>query len=253
VSRSTSRMSKLVPLALALCSFSASALAEDGWQKLFTEEGPVKDGWTVRNWANIKDPPVRDVSWEVKDGILYGTGRFSEGEGDPLGTWLMSEREYGDFNLELEFRFKDGGLWGNGGVALRTPLEGDPAYQGIELQITDERYERKFFPDAGNDQLSGALYFVSPAKSLEYKQGEWNEYRIETRGSKIKVWLNGVQVQDVDLATLTKPAKMHGKGTEILPAAPGAARPLRGHIGFQDLSEYHEALTFRNVRIQALN
>ena len=246
------------PFLFSALARAASALAAQGafaenLKPLFTEEGPVREGWTVRHWADISQKPVRPVDWEVRDGILYGTGRFSAGGKDPLGTWLLSEREYADFILELDFKFKDGGLNGNGGIALRTPLKGDPAYEGIELQITDERYERRFFPDAGNDQLSGALYFVSPAKSLQYRQGAWNHYRIEVRGPKINVWLNGTQVQDADLATLTRPAKMHGQGTEILPAQPGSKRPLRGHIGFQDLSESHEALMFRNVRLEELD
>jgi hypothetical protein len=73
------------------------------------------------------------------------------------------------------------------------------------------------------------------------------------RGPKVKVWLNRKLVQDVDLDTLTKPAKRHGEGQEILEAPSGAARPRRGHIGFQDLSESGETLLFRNVRIAELN
>jgi hypothetical protein len=110
------------------------------------------------------------------------------------------------------------------------------------LQITDERYERRFFPDAGNDQLTGALYYVSPAKSLEYAQGEWNKYRIETRGSKIKVWLNGKVVQDVDLATFTQPAKVHGKGTEVL-CRPRPGRP--GHSAGTSASRISASITKR--------
>ena len=69
------------------------------------------------------------------------------------------------------------------------------------------------------------------------------------RGSKAKLVLNGKVVQDVDLGTLTQPAKRRGEGTEILPADPGAKRPRRSHIGLQDLSESGEVLMFRNIRI----
>jgi hypothetical protein len=125
-------------------------------------------------------------------------------------------------------------------------------YAGLELQITDERFERTYFPDATSAQLSGALYLVSPARELAYKPGEWNHYRVEARGSLIKVWLNGTLVQDVDLEDFTEPAKMHGECQELLDAPPGAERPRRGHIGLQDLSENGEVLTFRNVRIAEL-
>jgi hypothetical protein len=43
-----------------------------------------------------------------------------------VGTWLLSEREYGDFILEVDFKFVNGGATGNGGVALPT--------QGCDLQ-----------------------------------------------------------------------------------------------------------------------
>lgn len=73
------------------------------------------------------------------------------------------------------------------------------------------------------------------------------------RGPKVKVWLNQRLVQDVDLDTLTKPAKRHGEGQELLDATSGAKRPRRGHIGFQDLSESGESILFRNVQIAELH
>ncbi len=234
---------------------SAASAAELEFQKLFTRPGVVSEGWLVREWTDVSKPPKWPVVWEVDaDGVLHGTGRYATGTtGDRwIGTWLLSEREYADFILELEFRFENGGKSGNGGVALRTPLAGDPAYAGLELQITDPSFEYSYFPNATGEQLSGALYLVSAAKELAYVPGEWNHYRIEMRGPKVKVWLNQKLVQDVDLDTLTKPAKRHGEGQELLDAPSGAARPRRGHIGFQDLSESGETLLFRNVRIAEL-
>jgi hypothetical protein len=241
-------------LCAAITAGPAIVWADSAAQPLFPKDGPVREGWVTRHWGNVAEAPKnKDAYWEVRDGVLYGTGRYDDGKDESwVGTWLLSEREYSNFILELDFKFKNGGARGNGGIALRAPLTGDPAYEGIELQVTDERYERSFFPDAGKDQLTGALYYVSPAKELKYKQGEWNHYRIEVRGPKIKVWLNDFQVQDADLSTFTQPAKKHGKGTEVLPAKPGAERPLRGHIGFQDLSDSGEVLMFRNVKIQSL-
>lgn len=231
---------------------ATSSAAEPQFERLFTKPGVVSEGWVVRDWVDISKPPKWPVVWEVDaDGVLYGTGRYAPGNtGDRwIGTWLLSAKEYGDFIIELEFKFKNGGAKGNGGVALRTPLVGDPAYEGLEVQITDERFERSYFPNATNEQLSGALYLVSPAKELAYIQGEWNSYRIEARGPLIKVWLNKKLVQDVNLDKFTKPAKKHGEGEELLDAKPGAQRPRRGHIGLQDLSENGETLTFRNVRV----
>lgn len=229
--------------------------AEPEPQNLFTRPGVVSEGWVVRDWTDVSKPPKWPVVWEVDAGfVLHGTGRYNTGTTGDLwiGTWLLSEREYGDFVLELEFKFQNGGKSGNGGVALRAPLEGDPAYAGLELQITDPRYEYSYFPGATHSQLTGALYLVSPAKEQAYVASEWNRYRVEMRGPMVKVWLNSKLVQDVDLETLTRPAKRHGEGQELLDAPSGSARPRRGHIGFQDLSESGEVLMFRNVRIAEL-
>lgn len=253
--RMAGRVAFIVALLVTLSSPVGLWSAEPTFQKLFTHPGAVTKGWVVRDWVDVSRPPKWPVVWDVDaDGVLWGTGRYAPGTtGDRwIGTWLLSEREYGDFILELDFKFMNGGRSGNGGIALRAPFSGDPAYAGLELQITDERYERSYFPGATVEQLSGALYLVSGARELAYVQGEWNHYRIEMRGSKVKVWLNQKLVQDVDLDTLTRPAKRHGEGQELLEAMPGALRPRRGHIGFQDLSESGEWLLFRNVQIAEL-
>ncbi|MEJ0055318.1 MAG: DUF1080 domain-containing protein [Bacteroidota bacterium] len=242
-------------ICVACCGSINACQSQPKFQKFFTKPGVVTDGWVVRDWVDISKPPKWNVVWEVDaDTILYGTGRYAPGTtGDRwIGTWLMSEKEYGDFILELEFKFRNGGKTGNGGVGLRAPLYGDPAYDGLELQITDPRFEYSYFPNATTEQLSGALYFVSAAKEQAYLQGEWNSYRVEMRGPNVKVWFNKKLVQDVDLSTLTKMAKKHGEGQELLEAKPGAQRPRRGHVGLQDLSESGETLMFRHVRIAEL-
>lgn len=222
-------LARLLILALALTAAArAGAGVEPQFESLFTKPGVVGEGWVVRDWVDVSKPPKWPVVWEVDaDGILYGTGRYAPGDsGDRwIGTWLLSAKEYADFVLELDFKFRNGGASGNGGVALRTPLAGDPAYAGLELQITDERFERSYFPNATNAQLAGALYLVSPARELAYEPGEWNRYRIEARGPHIKVWLNETLVQDVRLDDFTMPAQMHGEGQELLDATPGAERP----------------------------
>lgn len=222
------------------------------WTDLFATPGAVTQGWTVRDWYNVADKPDRPVSWTVRDGILYGSGEANSGGKDWTGTWLLSEHEYGDFVLELEFAFKNGGYRGNGGIALRAPLAGDPAYDGMEIQITDERYERSLHRDIKDSQLTGSIYLVKAPSQSAYKPGEWNRYKFDLRGPKVKIWLNDVPIQDVDMKTLTQPALMH-RDEKLVPAKPGAERPLRGHIGIQDLSASSEAIMIRNARIMPLN
>ena len=215
---------------------------------LFPDNGPVTKGWVIRTWDNIKNSPQWKTIWEVRDGILYG-GKSPTGKW--VGTWLLSEREYDDFILEVDFKFVHGGAAGNGGVALRTPLAGRPSYNGMELQITDPRYEFSLYRYGGSDQLTGAIYKVIPPIKQVYNPGEWNHYRIDLRGPQLKVWLNQVLIQDANLDTVTQKVIPHEDWKEAV--LPLSQRPRRGHIGFQELSELGEQLVYRNARIAVLN
>src|SRR5882762_5406173 len=99
-----------------------------GFIPLFPKDG-VPEGWVVRRWDDVSKPAETNAVWKVENGVLHGS--------NPRGTWLMSEKEYGDFVLEFEFKL---GETGNSGCALRAPMRGDPAFDGMELQMADFRY-----------------------------------------------------------------------------------------------------------------
>ena len=150
---------------------TASKVDAEGFTALFPKDG-VPEGWLIRAWNDVKDPPAQPTKWTVENGILQG--------GEPRGSWLISEKEYSDFILEFEFKL---GERGNSGCALRAPLAGDPAFDGMELQMADVRYN----PEAKDSELTGGLYrAVAPTKQL-YKPTEWNKYQITLRGSRLKV------------------------------------------------------------------
>ena len=165
-----------------------------------------------------KSPPA-EAKWFVNDqGILTGINTYD--------TWLMSEKEYGDFELNLEFKVS---ALGNSGVALRAPLHGDPAYVGMELQIVDPRY---YEGHGAPEQLCGAIYRAIAPKKLVFKPEDWNTYQIACRGPHIKVILNGELIQDFNLDEQTQP--LHRDDPKVS-SPPLKDRPRRGHIGFQDL------------------
>jgi hypothetical protein len=203
---------------------------------LFPEDG-VPKGWLVRNWDNVKNSPRTNVVWKVEKGVLHGS--------EPRGTWLLSEKEYGDFILEFEWKL---GERGNSGTALRAPLEGDPAFDGIELQMVDPRY----YPtnmSVTPEELTASLYKAVAPTVQAYKPIEWNKYQITCRGPSVKVVLNGQTVLDVNLDEQTKPTKRHD-GTD---APPLKDRPRRGHVGFQELSRGGGHVQIRNARIKVLD
>jgi hypothetical protein len=208
--------------------------ADNGLVPLFPENG-VPKGWRVTTWNDLAKPAPAGVEWTVKGGILRSQGSKQR------GTWLVSEKEYGDFVLEFEVKL---GELGNSGVALRAPMKGDPAFDGMELQLADFRYNTQ----AKDSELTGGIYrAIAPSKQV-YKPTEWNACRIELKGTHLKVTLNGEVIQDVDLTRFDRPVKRHDNTN----APPVKDRPRRGHIGFQHLSRDDVPVQIRNARIMEL-
>ncbi|MBK9140063.1 MAG: DUF1080 domain-containing protein [Verrucomicrobia bacterium] len=203
------------------------------WEPLFPEDGPPK-GWVVRDWADVSKPGPPDAAWTVEGRVLRSAGA--------RGNWLISEREYGDFELEFEFLL---GERGNSGCALRAPMFGDPAFDGLELQMADFRYN----PEAKPSELTGGLYrAVAPAYQV-YRPTEWNRYQIRCLGDVVQVDLNGRRILDVNLNDHLTHVKRHD-GRD---APPLKDRPRRGHLGFQELSRGDSHVQIRGARIRVLD
>lgn len=222
------------PLGIAFLVLIASpVLGDEGFTPLFPDDGAPKE-WLVRAWDDLGKEAGPESEWSVKDGVLSA--------GENRGTWLMSEKEYGDFILEFEIKLTERG---NSGLALRAPLAGDPAFEAMEMQIADLRYN----PSANEAELTGAIYrAVAPTEQL-YRPTEWNAFRVELKGSRLKVTLNGRVIQDIDLDEQDRPTKRHD-GTD---APPLKDRPRSGHIGFQHLSRNNEPILIRGARIKPLD
>jgi hypothetical protein len=219
-------------IGVGLLASGLSAAAAEGFVPLFPTNG-IPQGWTVRAWDDVSRPAATGTVWKVESGILHGS--------DPRGTWLMSTQEYGDFVLEFEFKL---GERGNSGCAVRAPLRGDPAFDGLELQMADLRYN----PQAKDSELTGGLYrAVAPSRQV-YRPTEWNHYVITLQGPRLKVVLNGETIQDINLDEHTETVKRHD-GSD---APPLKDRPRRGHNGFQELSRGGDHTQIRNARIRVL-
>lgn len=221
-------------LALPIC-FPCVAQADEDFVTLLADKG-VPSGWVVTDWSDLRKEPPAGAQWLVEQGVLHGS--------NPRGTWLVSEAEYGDFVLEFEWKL---GERGNSGVALRSPMHGDPAFDGLELQMVDPRY---FPPDQKTlpSELTGSLYRSSAPSKQVFKPTDWNRYEITCRGSHMKVVLNGETIQDLNLDEQTaRPLRHDGSEAPAL-----KDRPRHGHIGFQELSRGGGHVEIRNVRIKVL-
>ena len=200
----------------------AAPKTEAGFTQLF--DGKTLNGWQVVN-------PHGD-GYGVKDGVIF----CAKGGGGKL----LTDKEYSDFVLRFEFKMPPEGS--NNGLGIRAPREGDAAYQGIELQILDEKAALAGkWGQLREAQYHGSVYDVVAAKKGAMKPaGEWNEEEVIAKGRQITVKLNGTVITDVNLDTVKDP--------EVLKKHPGLAR-TSGYIGFLGHNDYIE---FRNIRIKPL-
>ena len=218
----------IVGYTMVIGSTTALQAAEEGFVPVFG--GDSLDGWTVRDWSIVAAPQkVMGTPWKIEDGVLYGLNKR---------TWLISPREYSDFVLKLDTKVTRGS---NGGIGLRFPPEGDPAYTAMEIQVVDDKVY--YGGSARTEQCTGSIYDeIAPSKVATNPVGQWNSWLITARGSQITIVLNGVKIIDADLSRETKARQQKG------PAL--AKRPLKGHIGFQNLNG---TITLRNIMIKELD
>jgi len=188
--------------------------SEKRWDDLFN--GKDLSGWTVM--GNNKE------AFSAKDGVLECNGKG--------GYWLRSEKAYENFLLNLEFKISKRG---NSGIFIRSAIEGNPAFSGMEIQILDDNGR------SPNTHSTGCIYAaVPPKKNMSKPAGEWNHILIGCVGRNVFMVMNGEGIVDVDLDEHDKPLEGH---------PPLSSRLRRGHIGLQD---HGSPVSFRNIRIKEL-
>lgn len=191
------------------------------WRELFN--GRDLSGWRT-NVTNM---------WVVKDGAIT----WKESAVD-----LWTAEQFGDFELELEFKCSAGC---NSGVFIRTADPADNVQTGLEVQIWDSGGVSKL-----EKHHCAAIYdALAPAVNAERPIGEWNQLKIVAQRSVVQVHLNGQLVTDMDLKRWTEAGK-NPDGTANKFKRPLRDFPRRGYIGLQD---HHKMVQFRNVRIRELN
>ena len=216
----------IVPLTFALLvsvlglAGSAEKDKTDGFEPLFN--GKDLQGWKVYGG--------KMETWGVDNGVL-----FTRSKG---GGWLLTDKEYSDFELRLEYRFEKPG--GNSGVALRAPQTAEVSTKGIEIQLIDDTgYEKVHNYKLKPTQHTGSIYGVVPPSKLPARgPGEWNKMRIVVKGRRITVELNGETVTDANLEDHKAHIKEH----------PGIER-TKGRLGVQS---HDGRVEFRDLLVKPL-
>ena len=175
-----------------------ACVSADDWVSLF-------DGKTLNGW---KKAALGQATYEVVDGTIYG----KTVEGSP-NTFLASEKQYGDFELEFDVKVHNKL---NSGVQIRsrekTQADGKPVGRFFGPQVEIESSPGQSGYVYGEATGLGWLSTKPQDKSHSHshiKNEQWNSYRIVARGPRIQTWINGEMVEDL---THEEIYKSHPKG-----------------------------------------
>ena len=242
-----------------------------GWTLLF-------DGVSMAGWDDPgrRQPP--GDSWKVENGWLISQPK------PRLREDLVTTRDFGDFELEFEWRVAPGT---NSGVkygvrqvvfldlskmpagvesiqdqlryelANRVPERGRllPASRGkdysigFEFQLIDDALHSDSREGAGK-HATGALYdLVPPSSAPARPAGQINRARLVVRGDSVEHWINGVLVVKASLASAAV--------REGLAARWGLDHPVYQMLsdrsrrqGRISLTHHGDQAFFRNIRIR---
>ena len=212
--------------ALMIPNTLAPVEAADQWRRLF-------DGKSLDAWRGYKDTPVPS-GWTVADGALVKDTPVAD---------IVSKDEFGDFELELEWRI---GEAGNSGVFYRGTEEYEHIYWSApEYQLLDDA---KAADNKTRLTCAGAAYALYPSPAGHLKPiGQWNATRIIARGPHVEHWLNGVKLVEYELWSPDWEAKVKESKFKDWP---NFGRAKRGHFALQ--GDHEGSLGFRNIRIREI-
>ncbi len=194
---------------------------------------PLFDGTSLAAWRGYQAAAVPD-GWNIVDGTLAKDHTTGD---------IMTKDQFGNFELEFEWKI---GTGGNGGVFYRATEEYNHIYWSApEYQLLDDANA----PD-GRSRLTsaGSDYGLYPAPAGIVKPaGEWNSSRIVVNGAHVEHWLNGTRLLSYELWSPDWEAKV--KASKFAPWA-NYGRAKTGYIGMQ--GDHNGTLAFRNIRIREL-
>lgn len=235
--------------------------ATPGWQPLF--DGRSLDGWRVE----CTEADRGRSFWSVADGAIVADSRGSREHGY---VWLVSEAEFADFELRLEFQVERG-ITGNSGVQLRSRWNpddtggwlngpqvdlapGDPWRTGFVYDET-RGVQRWLVPSRPDWRLEEAaawpqgrpegwrFRFAGGGDAHEEGGGGdgWNRLEIRCEGGRVATRLNGIGIVDWDGAGILDDA-VHGE------ADVGRC----GHLALQIHAGDEVRIRFRAIQLREL-
>ena len=170
--------SKVFLVAIVSVLFSCKETPTDTtpWQPLF-------DGETLNGWHQLGGTAV----YTVRDQSIVGTTVHNT-----PNSFLTSDKMYGDFILELDYKV-DSTM--NSGIQIRSnsiPTYRDGRVHGYQVEIDPSK--RAWSAGIYDESRRGWLNTMenNPEAQKAFKQNDWNHYRIEAIGDTLKTWINDV-------------------------------------------------------------
>lgn len=166
---------------LTMMSQPVAAQARAPWRDITPQAG--LSGWHAAGGKAV---------YEVVDGELVG--RAVPGSAN---SWLVSDAQFGDFILEFEAR-TDSLL--NSGVMIRGQSRPDyrsGVVHGYQAEIDPS--PRAWSGGLYDEQRRQWLHTLgrNEAARRAFRPGDWNHYRVEAIGNRLRTWVNGVAAADL--------------------------------------------------------
>ena len=162
---------------------------------------PVKlfDGKTLKGWKPAKEANAK--YWKVVDGVITGD---NDGKKVPTNTYLITEKQYGDFEFRCKFRISGDHETGliNSGIQYRSMLKTGKMI-GYQADIG-----RGYWGDIYDEHRRGKLADGVTAKLFEaLVEDGWNDYLIRCKGDKHELFINGHKTAEYTEKKKDIPAK----------------------------------------------
>lgn len=166
--------------AMTILVHAAFAQKQSGWTSLF-------DGKSLNGWKKLSG----NAEYAVENGAITGITSLNT-----PNTFLVTEKEYGDFVLELEVMMED--TTSNSGIQFRSHLNpagnnGKGRVYGYQFEIdpSARRWSGGIYDEARRDWLYPLT--LNPAAQPAFKNGRFNKVRIECIGHHLRTWVNGIE------------------------------------------------------------
>jgi hypothetical protein len=166
------------------------------WQARAGDAIAIFDGKTLDGWEGNTN------NWRVEDGSIVA-GWLERKQ--PHNDFLATRREFGNFDLRVQYKVEGTNGFVNGGVQFwsqRVPnnfeVSGYQADLGADTDgnLYDESRRNRNLAEATKETRAKAL-----------KPGDWNDYRIRAEGAHLQLWLNGVKTVDYTESDATIPQR----------------------------------------------